>query len=112
MFASQHKLDHLHLIVDCNNISMLGYTDDIVSHGDLVARLSAFGWDCMEVDGHDVDAVQAALQKQKATAAGKPKALIASTLKGRGVPGLENAPLSHILNPKPELIDSLLENSQ
>ena len=34
---------------------MLGYTDDIVSHGSLSARLSAFGWDCLEVDGHDVE---------------------------------------------------------
>lgn len=109
MFASQHKLDNLHLIVDDNRISMLGYTDDIVSHGSLSARLSAFGWDCQEVDGHDVIAVQKALLQMKANSAEKPKALIARTLKGHGVPGLENAPLSHIMNPKPELIDSLLE---
>lgn len=109
MFASQHKLDNLHLIVDDNRISMLGYTDDIVSHGLLASRLQAFGWDTIAVDGHDVFAVQAALLEQKATARGKPKALIARTLKGHGVPGLENAPLSHIINPKPELIDRLLE---
>jgi transketolase len=71
--------------------------------------LSAFGWDCLEVDGHDIEAVQAALLQMKANSSGKPKALIANTLKGHGVPGLENAPLSHIMNPKPELIDSLLE---
>jgi len=112
MFAAQHKLDNLHLIVDDNGISMLGYTEDIVSHGALTSRLGAFGWDCMEIDGHDVLAVQAALQQQKATSAGKPKALIARTLKGHGVPGLENAPLSHITNPKPELIDSLLDKSR
>ena len=112
MFASQHKLDNLHLIVDDNRISMLGYTDDIVSHCNLAERLTAFGWECMEIDGHDVLAVQAALLEQKATATGMPKALIARTLKGHGVPGLENAPLSHIINPKPELIDSLLEKSQ
>jgi transketolase len=109
MFASQHQLDNLHLIVDDNRISMLGYTDEIVSHGSLSARLSAFGWDCIEVDGHDVIAVQAALLEMKASSTGKPKALIARTLKGQGVPGLENAALSHIMNPKPELVDSLLE---
>lgn len=112
MFASQHGLDNLHLIVDDNRISMLGYTDDIVSHGTLIDRLSAFGWDCLEVDGHDVYAVQAVLQQQKTSAKGKPKALIARTLKGHGVPGLENAPLSHIINPKPELLDSLLEKTE
>lgn len=112
MFASQHKLDNLHLIVDDNRISMLGYTDDIVSHGELAARLTAFGWDCLEVQGHDVHAVLAALQQQKLSFNGRPKALIAHTLKGHGVPSLENAPLSHILNPKPELIDSLLEKTR
>ncbi|MGY9057913.1 MAG: transketolase, partial [Alphaproteobacteria bacterium] len=101
----------LNLIVDNNGVSMLGYTDDIISHGGLTERLSAFGWDCLEVDGHDVEAVQAALMKMKASGEGKPKALIARTLKGHGVPGLENAPLSHIINPKPELIDSLLEQT-
>ena len=109
MFASQHQLDNLHLIVDDNHISMLDYTDKIISHGSLAQRLGAFGWDCVEADGHDVRAVHAALQAQKSQADGKPKALIARTLKGRGVPGLENAALAHIINPKPELIDSLLE---
>lgn len=108
MFASQHKLDNLNLIVDNNQISMLGFTDEIVSHGSLFNRLNAFGWECCEVDGHDVYAVQAELQKMKNAHNGKPKALIAKTLKGRGVPGLENAALSHIMNPKPELIDELL----
>lgn len=109
MFASQHKLDNLHLIVDDNKISMLGFTDDIVSHGSLMNRLQAFGWDCLEVDGHDVLAVQASLVALKGQRLGKPKALIARTIKGKGVPGLENAALCHILNPKPNLIDELLE---
>lgn len=112
MFASQHGLDNLHLIVDDNQISMLGYTDDIVSHNPLVDRLQAFGWNCATVDGHDVDAVLKSLSALKQQKSGKPKALIARTLKGRGVPGLENAPLSHIMNPKPELIDELLESSK
>lgn len=111
MFASQHRLDNLHLIVDDNKISMLGLTDDIVSHGDLPARLSAFGWDCTTVDGHDPLALQATLLRMKANRTGQPKAVVARTLKGRGVPGLENAPLSHIINPKPALLDRLLEEN-
>lgn len=108
MFASQHRLDNLHLIVDNNSISMLGFTDEIVSHDGLVKRLDAFGWQCIEVDGHDVRAVQERLLTLKATADGAPKALIARTVKGRGVPGLENEALSHILAPKAELLDVLL----
>ena len=112
MFASHHQLDNLHLIVDDNSISMLGYTNDIVSHGSLANRMQAFGWDCHAVDGHDVEQVQQALQKLKNTRNHQPKVLIARTLKGRGVPGLENAPLSHIMNPKPELLDTLLVSAQ
>lgn len=112
MFASQHKLDNLNLIVDNNSISMLGYTNDIITHDSLSDRLSSFGWQCEEVDGHDVIAVQKALSHFKITHKGKPKALIARTLKGRGIPGLENAPLSHIMNPKPELLDTILEKNK
>lgn len=111
MFASHHELHNLHLIIDDNRISMLGYTDDIVSHRSLRQRLSAFGWDCIETDGHDVYGLQAALANMKATQGKKPKAIIARTVKGHGVPGLENAPLCHIMNPKGELIDRLLEQN-
>jgi len=112
MLASQHHLDNLHMIVDSNRISMLGFTDEIVSHGNLAERLTSFGWCCDEVDGHDVECLQTTLSKMKWQQDGKPKALIAHTIKGRGVPGLENAELSHIMNPKPELIDRLLEGYQ
>ncbi|KTD24142.1 MULTISPECIES: transketolase [Legionella] len=109
MFASHHQLDNLHLIVDDNKISMLDYTANIVTHDSLIARLQAFGWDCIEVDGHEVLAVQQALLAMKSQINGKPKALIAHTKKGAGVPSIENAALSHIMNPKREELDSLLE---
>lgn len=110
MFASHHGLDNLNLIVDNNQISMLDHTARIVSHDSLVERLQAFGWECMEVNGHDADEVQAALLQMKATRKGKPKALIALTRKGNGIPSLENEPLCHIMNPKPELIKAILED--
>lgn len=109
MFASHHGLDNLHLIVDDNKISMLDYTMNIVSHGSLIKRLQAFGWDCTEVDGHDVSAVQDALSEMKSQSLGKPKALIAHTKKGLGIPSIENAALCHIMNPKREELDLLLE---
>jgi len=111
MFAAQHRLDNLHVIVDNNRISMLGHTDDIVAHGSLLEKFRAFGWDSREVDGHDVGAVQTALLAQKAGGTGRPSLLVAHTLKGRGVPGLENAPLAHIMNPKPATLDALLEEA-
>lgn len=111
MFAAQHKLDNLNLVIDNNSVMMLGFTDDIISHGDLAARLEAFGWSCHGVDGHDVNAVRDALAKQKGEKNGKPKALIARTLKGHGVPGLENTPMAHVTNPKPDVLDRLLESA-
>lgn len=109
MFAAQHKLDNLNVVVDNNKISMLGYTDDILTQNELRSRLTSFGWDCEECDGHDVTAVHTAVTAMKGRRSGQPKALIAHTRKGRGVPGLENAALAHIINPKPEVIDDLLE---
>lgn len=109
MFAAQNRLDNLHLLVDDNQICMLGYTKDINSQGNLSARLASFGWDCVEVDGHDIMAVHANMARLKETRDGRPKALVARTIKGRGIPGLENAPLSHVMSPKTEVVESLLQ---
>ena len=111
MFAAHHRLDNLHVIVDNNRTSMLGHTDDIVAHGSLTDKFRAFGWDSREVDGHDAAELQSALLVQKAGGTGRPSLLVAQTIKGRGVPGLENMPLSHIMNPKPATLDALLEEA-
>ena len=108
MFASHHSLDNISLIVDNNGISMLGHTDDIVSHDSISLRLEAFGWDVVEVNGHNVTKVHEAIKKQKISRNGKPKAIVANTKKGFGIPELENQPLCHITNPKPETIDQIL----
>lgn len=110
MFAAQNRLENLHLIVDDNSVSMLGYTRDIIDMSALPTRLSAFGWDVQEVDGHDADALTNSLLRQKSCRQGKPKALIARTKKGRGVPSLEGQPLCHIMNPKSELIAGILKD--
>lgn len=108
MFASHHRLDNLNLIVDDNAISMLGRTAEIVNHGDLAKRLDAFGWDVAVADGHDTQELLGAFFEMKGRHKGRPKAVIAKTIKGHRVPGLENAPLSHIMSVKPNLIDELL----
>lgn len=108
MFASQHKLDNLVLIIDDNKTAMLDYTADIVSHGDIKKRFESFGWHVESCDGHCVLALQEALQALKERRDGMPKVLQANTIKGRGVPGLENQRLAHILNPKLELLDEIL----
>lgn len=112
MFASHHDLDNLHLIIDDNKISMLDHTINIVSHGSLQARLLAFGWECVEVNGHDVVALRNALLVIKNQSTGKPKALIANTKKGLGIPSIEDLPLCHIMNPKIEEIEALLKEHE
>lgn len=109
MFAAQHKLDNLVVIVDNNQISMLGHTDEIVSHRNLAGKFEAFGWAAREVnDGHSIAAISGALLECRRDGSGRPKAIIANTRKGYRVPGLENAPLSHVTAIKPDLIDQLI----
>lgn len=109
MLASHKGLDNLNLIVDNNKICMLDHTENIVSLGNLKARLEAFGWHAKEIDGHNVTAVLEALNEMKTQNRRKPKALICNTVKARGLPGLENQPLCHVMNPEQSLLSELLE---
>jgi len=95
--------------VDNNQISMLGRTDDMVSHRDLGRKFEAFGWRAVDVpEGHSVNAISHALRECRACTAGVPHAVIVNTVKGHRVPGLHDTPLSHVTAIKPDLIDQLL----
>ncbi len=81
----------------------------IISHRSLIQKFDAFGWFAIEVaDGHSVAAIAKALQDCRREASGKPSAIIVNTRKGNGVPGLQDAPLSHVAAIKPDLIDQLI----
>jgi transketolase len=90
LVAAHHRMDNLMLIVDKNGFQAMGTTDDVLALGDLSAKFSSFGFETLEVDGHDEAAVDAAIRQLWATGAGKPKALIARTVKGKGVPFMES----------------------
>ncbi len=109
MFAGYHKLDNLILIVDCNQMSMLGYTKEILDLQPLSQKLEAFGWLSGRTDGHDIEQLCDILHQMKNSTENKPKALIARTVKGRGVPQLEGDPLCHVKSLRPEEVDALLE---
>jgi len=108
MFAGAQKLDNLSLVVDANRAAMLNFTREIIDLEPLGAKFAAFGWDVDEVDGHDVEAVRDALQAQKSRRDGRPKVLVARTIKGKGVPRLEGDPLSHVQTLSPDEVDELL----
>ena len=90
MFAAHRKLDNLVAIVDRNGLQIDGRTCDVCDPGDLGAKFAAFGWDVDEADGHDLDALVAVLGAAKAGRDGRPHAVIARTVKGKGVPFMEN----------------------
>jgi len=89
--------------------------DDPIAWGqdpgdDWKAKFAAFGWRAVDVpDGHSVTAIDATLRECRASVAGVPQAIIVNTLKGHRVPGLQDAPLSHVTAIKPDLLDELLE---
>ena len=91
MFAAHNKLDNVIAIVDRNHLQIDGDTAEVCDLGDMCAKFTAFGWDACEVDGHNIDAVIEVLNAAKADRSGKPHAIIANTIKGKGVSYMENA---------------------
>ncbi|MBT3307670.1 MAG: transketolase [Alphaproteobacteria bacterium] len=109
MFAARHALDNIVLIVDDNKRSMLGDQADIMGLAPLAEKFSTFGWQASEMDGHDLGAVQDNLQRLKADRQGAPRVIISHTVKGRGVPELEDDPISHVRVLSDEAIERILE---
>ena len=81
LLAPQLKLGNLTVLVDYNSIQSLGRTEEIIDQRNLPERLKTLGWETADVNGHDLDAVLAALEKPQAG----PKAIVLRTVKGKGV---------------------------
>lgn len=90
LVSAHHRMDNLMLIVDKNGFQAMGTTDDVLGLGNLCGKFASFGFETLEVDGHDEAAVDAAIRNLWESGAGKPKALIANTVKGKGVPFMES----------------------
>jgi transketolase len=113
MSASHFRLDNLCAIVDDNGLQIDGATKDIMNVSPLADKYKSFGWHTIEIDGHNLDEVnsaylQAALQKEK------PTAIIAKTVKGKGVSFMENQSGWHGKAPSKEqteqAIKEIIEN--
>ena len=105
MFAPYHKLDNLTLIVDYNHQQLDGFTKDILDVSPLAAKFDAFGWHAVEIDGHDLNQVLPTLREARENHTGKPTAIVANTIKGKGVSFMENDPHWHGVAPKPEEVE-------
>lgn len=94
MTASHHKLESLTVIVDRNRLSLDGPTEEIVALEPLAEKWRSFGWHAIEVDGHDIRQLYDALREARETR-GRPTAIIAQTVKGKGVSFMEGNPAFH-----------------
>ncbi len=89
MFAAHHKLDNLCLIVDNNGLQIDGTVAEIAGPEPIDEKFRSFGFDVQVIDGHNFDEIEKALDHAK-TVKGKPSAIIAKTIKGKGVSFMEN----------------------
>lgn len=88
MAAVKFKADNLCAILDWNGVQLDGTSDEIMPLGDIPAKFKAFGWNVIECDGHDLDALYEAFETAK-TVKGVPTILLAHTVKGKGVSFME-----------------------
>lgn len=86
-FAGHHKLNNLILILDNNNLQIMGYGTDILNSLPFEDKFKAFGWDVKSVNGHEFFALSKVLKPQVMN---KPLAIIANTTKGKGISFMEN----------------------
>ncbi len=101
MFAPFHKVDNLVAIVDYNRIQLDGFLKDIMEVEPLADKWRAFGWHVIELNGHDIPALQGAFAEPERIR-GKPTVVIAHTIKGKGVSFMENNPKYHGVAPTTE----------
>ncbi|HEY0818700.1 MAG TPA: transketolase [Rhizobacter sp.] len=95
LFAAHHELRKLVAIVDENGYQAMGTTEEVMKLGSIRAKFEAFGFETLSVDGHDEMAIDAALRQLKASPSPQPKALVAKTVKGKGVPFMEHDNIWH-----------------
>ena len=109
MYAGFKKLDNLTVIVDNNNLQIDGSIDEVCSPYPIPEKFEAFGFNVISIDGHDFDAIEDAFAKAKATT-GKPTAIIAKTVKGKGVSFMENQCGWHGKAPNDEEFETALKD--
>lgn len=108
MFASHYKLDNLCVIIDNNNLQIDGPIDKVMSPYPIDRKLEAFGLAVEVIDGHDLDAIEQALNNAKHVK-GRPYAILMKTTKGKGVSFMENQVGWHGKAPNDEQYNAAME---
>lgn len=107
MFASHHKLNNLVAVIDYNKLQSLGSVSDTLALEPFKDKWEAFGWDCLEIDGHDYSKIAQAFEKVGSSK--KPICMIAHTTKGKGISFMENQVLWHYRAPKGDEFDAAIK---
>lgn len=102
MFAAHQRLASLTLVVDRNRLQQGAGTEETNGLDPLDEKIRAFGWDTVVIDGHDIDAIQGALAAPRD---GRPRAIVAETVKGKGVSFMENLAAWHHKVPSAEQVE-------
>jgi transketolase len=105
--AAHYEVPNLTAIVDYNHLQTDGTTEEVMDTGDVRAKFEAFGWDAVEIDGHDVGAIVEALERSRTLR--RPAAIVCQTKKGRGVSFMEGRFGFHGKPPTPEQAEEALE---
>jgi len=108
MTAVHRKLDNLTIFVDWNGLQIDGPVSEVKSMDRIGERFAAFGWHVIDIDGHDIPAIMGAIEEAHETC-GRPTAIVARTVKGKGVSFMENQVGWHGTAPKPDQVEAALE---
>ena len=108
MQASHRNLDNLIAIIDRNRLQIDGDTEKVMALGNLKLKIEAFGWEALEIDGHDYNQIYEAVEMAKKCS--KPCAIIANTIKGKGVSFMENQAGWHGKAPNDEQLEVALKD--
>ena len=107
LFAHTKKLSKLIAFVDNNGLQIDGTTEEVCDLGDIAAKFESFGWYAQTVNGHDVEAIDAAIDKAKAQDE-KPSVIVLKTIKGHGWSTIENTAGCHSMNVNAEQLKEAL----
>lgn len=105
LWAPAHELDNLVAVVDFNKLQATGPSTELTRLAPLADKWRTFGWDVSEIDGHDLQALTAVLETPPN---GKPRMIVAHTVKGKGVSFMENEIEWHYRPPSPEELECAL----
>ena len=108
MTAAHYKLDNLTAFVDYNGLQIDGPIKEVMSPGNIQKKFESFGWNAIDIDGHDMKQIINAIEEAKSVK-GKPTVIIANTVKGKGVPFMENQVGWHGKAPTPEQAKEVLD---